>query len=242
MVPKHKQQFEYWKKNPERIDTWQAVRFIYLSNFSFMSSGNTLRMGTSNTKFLTLSRIKTTFDALMDTTFDNSPYEKFFKNIGIKQKQGKNKIFIYCDPPYVGTSQVYNVPKWTLKDFEYLIKFLIGYGEKFMISEFNSPEVLKVARDNNYKLLMRGRKMELKDFNEIVIVSGYDFEKVEIEKGILKVTVAENKQIMIDTKTNKILLFPSISISSALEEITKIKQMIKEMRCNLVIEQYAAGI
>lgn len=84
--------------------------------------------------------------------------------------------------------------------------------------------------------------MELKDFNEIVIVSGYDFEKVEIEKGILKVTVAENKQIMIDTKTNKILLFPSISISSALEEITKIKQMIKEMRCNLVIEQYAAGI
>lgn len=83
----------------------------------------------------------------------------------------------------------------------------------------------------------RGRKMELKDFNEIVIVSGYDFEKVEIEKGILKVTVAENKQIMIDTKTNKILLFPSISISSALErEITKIKQMIKEMRCNLVIE------
>ena len=41
---------------------------------------------------------------------------------------------------------------------------------------------------------MRGRKMELKDFNEIV--SGYDFEKVEIEKGILKITVAENKQLM----------------------------------------------
>ena len=50
--------------------------------------------------------------------------------------------------------------------------------------------------------------MELKDFNEIV--SGYDFEKVEIEKGILKITVAENKQLMIDTKTSKILLFPSI--------------------------------
>ena len=73
--------------------------------------------------------------------------------------------------------------------------------------------------------------MELKDFNEIV--SGYDFEKVEIEKGILKITVAENKQLMIDTK---ILLFPSISLNLALEEITKIKQLIKEMRWNLVIE------
>lgn len=81
---------------------------------------------------------------------------------------------------------------------------------------------------------MRGRKMELKDFNEIV--SGYDFEKVEIEKGILKITVAENKQLMIDTKTSKILLFPSISLNLALKEITKIKQLIKEMRWNLVIE------
>lgn len=76
--------------------------------------------------------------------------------------------------------------------------------------------------------------MELKDFNEIVL--GYDFEKVEIEKGILKITVAENKQLMIDTKTSKILLFPSISLNLALEEIIKIKQLIKEMRWNLVIE------
>lgn len=75
---------------------------------------------------------------------------------------------------------------------------------------------------------MRGRKMELKDFSEIV--SKYDFEKVELEKGILKITVAENKQIMIDTKTSKILLFPSISLNLALEEIIKIKQLIKEMR------------
>ena len=30
---------------------------------------------------------------------------------------------------------------------------------------------------------------------------------IEIEKGILKITVAENKQLMIDTKTSKILLF-----------------------------------
>ena len=76
--------------------------------------------------------------------------------------------------------------------------------------------------------------MELKDFSEII--SKYDFEKVELEKGILKITVAENKQIMIDTKTSKILLFPSISLNLALEEIIKIKQLIKEMRWNFVIE------
>ena len=81
---------------------------------------------------------------------------------------------------------------------------------------------------------MRGRKMELKDFSEIV--SKYDFEKVELEKGILKITVAENKQIMIDTKTSKILLFPSILLNLALEKIIKIKQLIKEMRWNFVIE------
>lgn len=76
--------------------------------------------------------------------------------------------------------------------------------------------------------------MELKDFSEII--SKYDFEKVELEKGILKITITENKQLMIDTKTSKILLFPSISLNLALEKITKIKQLIKEMRWNLVIE------
>lgn len=76
--------------------------------------------------------------------------------------------------------------------------------------------------------------MELKDFSEII--SKYDFEKVELEKGILKITITENKQLMIDTKTSKILLFPSISLNLALEEITKIKQLIKEMRWDLVIE------
>ena len=76
--------------------------------------------------------------------------------------------------------------------------------------------------------------MELKDFSEII--SKYDFEKVELEKGILKITITENKKLMIDTKTSKILLFPSISLNLALEKITKIKQLIKEMRWNLVIE------
>lgn len=76
--------------------------------------------------------------------------------------------------------------------------------------------------------------MELKDFSEII--SKYNFEKVELEKGILKITITENKQLMIDTKTSKILLFPSISLNLALEEITKIKQLIKEMRWDLVIE------
>ena len=109
----------------------------------------------------------------MDTTFDNSPYEKFFKNIAIKQKQGKNKIFIYCDPPYVRTSQIYNAPKWTLKDFENLIKFLIGYGEKFMVSEFNSSEVLKVAKDNNLKVIEIGERRNLGNRRTEIIITNY---------------------------------------------------------------------
>ena len=72
----------------------------------------------------------------------------------VLQRQGNKKaLFKKINPPYVGTSQVYNAPKWTLKDFEYLVKFLIEYGEKFMISEFNSSEILKVAKENNLKVI-----------------------------------------------------------------------------------------
>ncbi|RRD38796.1 hypothetical protein EII29_09735 [Leptotrichia sp. OH3620_COT-345] len=67
------------------------------------------------------------------------------------------------------------------------------------------------------------------------IVKKYKFENVKLEKGILSVGTG-NKKFMIDTKTNKILLFPSVSVSLALEELQKIKDMIKEMRWELVIE------
>ncbi len=76
----------------------------------------------------------------------------------------------------------------------------------------------------------KGNKMNLKS-----IAERHKIENVTLEKGILKVG-SGNKQFMIDVKTNKILLFPSISVSLALEELQKIKDMIKEMRWEFVIE------
>jgi hypothetical protein len=68
---------------------------------------------------------------------------------------------------------VYNAPKWTLKDFETLIKFLIGYGEKFMVSEFNSSEVLKVATDNNLNVIEIGERRNLGNRRTEIIITNY---------------------------------------------------------------------
>ncbi len=173
MVPKHKQQFEYWKINTEKIDTWQAVRFIYLTNFSFMAMRNTMRTGINNTKFLTIMRIKETFDALIDTTFDNLPYQEFIKNLSLESKKGKDKIFIYCDPPYINTINPYNTPKWKLQDFIELVEFLVNYGEKFMISEFNSPEALEIAEKNNLKVEIIGERRNLGNRRTEIIIKNY---------------------------------------------------------------------
>ncbi|RRD38795.1 DNA adenine methylase [Leptotrichia sp. OH3620_COT-345] len=173
MVPKHKQQFKYWKEHPEKIDTWQAVRFIYLTNFSFMATRHTMRTSVGNPKFLTLMRIKETFDALMDTTFDNLPYEKFIKNLSLENKKNKNKIFIYCDPPYINTINPYNTPKWGEQDLKKLVEFLVGYGERFMISEFNSPEVLKIAEEYKLKIQVIGERRNIGNRRTEIIIKNY---------------------------------------------------------------------
>ena len=173
IVPKHKAQFDFWKKNCEKSDLWRAVRFLYLSNLSYMASGSTFTMKLGNTKYLTISRIKKVFDSLMDTVFSNQSYDVFIRNLSLKDKKGKNKIFIYCDPPYVKTAQRYNTPKWGIADFEKLIEFLMEDGEKFMVSEFENPEVIKIAEKNKLNIIKIGDRINLKNRRTEIIIKNY---------------------------------------------------------------------
>ena len=153
IAPKNRGLFSYWKNNTEKHSVWRAVRFVYMSNFSFMSGGETLKVGTSNCKKLTLRRIKQTLDMLEDTIFDNKNYDEFLSGISLRENKGKNKIFIYCDPPYVKTAQKYNTPKWRAEDLDKLLKFLVNFGEKFAVSEFDTEEVLEAAEKYRLKVI-----------------------------------------------------------------------------------------
>lgn len=175
-VPKHRSLFSKWKKYTEKNEIWRAVRFVYLSNFSYMGGRETMKFGLENSKALTLRRVKATFDYLGDTAFDCKPYDEFLRGISLRDKKDKSSIFIYCDPPYASTAQKYNTPKWEIDDFKKLIQELKKIGSNFAISEFDNIQVIEAAKAANLNVINIGERQNLKNKRKEILIVNYEVE------------------------------------------------------------------
>lgn len=134
----------------------RALRFLFLSNFSFLGAGNTLSVRFGNDRDILKQKIKDFLrsDFCKNTTFVNCDFRDFFKNISFKESTEKSKAFLYSDPPYFETGNTYgenmSTLKWTEKDVEDLFLSNLECNLKFAISEFDHPLILDLA--NKYKL------------------------------------------------------------------------------------------
>ena len=73
---------------------------------------------------------------------DNDDFEKFINKISFRGRENdKQNSFIYCDPPYLGTTDNYS-NSFTEDDSIRLFNCLQNAGCKFAISEFDNDFVL----------------------------------------------------------------------------------------------------
>ena len=70
MMPIHKELFEYWKTNEPKDNLQKALRFIFLSNFSFMNTKSTM-LYESNKKHSFNSELDQTFKLMQNVIFSN---------------------------------------------------------------------------------------------------------------------------------------------------------------------------
>lgn len=173
-MPQHEAQLKHWTKNRETDPVRRAVRTLFLANFSFMGMGTTMKTDADNTKKLILERIKPSMERLLNASFCNRDFRAFFKQIPRRGKATEN-TFIYADPPYVGTDmKTYEVAnKWTANDLSDLIALCVGTGFKFAISEFDSPEVLKLAKKYKLKVVTIGERVNLENRRTEVMLKNY---------------------------------------------------------------------
>ena len=156
-MPIHTDLLKYWKKNEETNDVLKACRFLFLSNFTFMGAGASLKVGTENHKLLFNSNIDSTFELLSEVQFLNKDFRKFLKSFSIKNP---NNYFIYNDPPYLGTGDNYS-NSFTEQDSIDLFQTLIETKCKFGISEFDNPIILDLAKRHNLNVHYLGERKNL---------------------------------------------------------------------------------
>ena len=179
LMPIHSDLLEYWKANREEEPIRKALRFLFLSNFTYLGKGNTLSYSaTGKAKALKdkfKNRLNITFNMLYDCKFNSIDFKEFIKNIEF-HKDGRNdeaKTLIYCDPPYLDTNNNYS-DGFTPEQTSDLFQTLIETGCKFAVSEFDNPFVLDLAKQHNLEVITIGERSNLKNRRTEVLIVNYE--------------------------------------------------------------------
>ena len=184
LMPIHSDLLEYWKQNKETDPIKKALRFLFLSNFTYMGKMDCLRIGAraGSNKNLFFENIKETLSLLFEVQFLNKDFRKFLTSIRWDDRGTKgetNQTFIYSDPPYLQTDNNYSNSFKESDSFE-LFEALEKTGCKFAYSEFNNPFIIQQAKERNLNVHIIGERQNLKNRRTEILVTNYENNQLKL--------------------------------------------------------------
>ncbi len=170
-VPIHQTLFKEWFKKEETDCVWRAARFLMYSNFSLLGGSTNVSFTQANPKRILLFQIEETFIKIQNVFFMSVDFRKVIPQLSFRSKIERDFTFIYADPPYLNTTNNYNLSKWTKQDFFDLITICKNTDLKMAISEFDSPEVLKMVKGLN--IINIGQRRTILNRNSEILITNY---------------------------------------------------------------------
>lgn len=171
-MPIHEKLWHYWRKNKEIDPVNASVRFLFLSNFGYMGKSETLRYCNGNQKKLLLEYIDVTYKKIWDCEFMCFDFLEVFNRIPKEDARDFNNTFIYCDPPYLDTTNNYQ-HSFTEEDSFNLFDSLCKYNFKFAVSEFNHPFIIEQSKDRGLYITNIGERVNMKNRRNEILVTNY---------------------------------------------------------------------
>jgi len=174
-MPKHQDLLNYWIKNKEDEPIKKALRFLFLSNYTFLGTGTSMKFNSRNDVKQLRNELKNTYDKIQDVQFGNMDFRVFLNSIQYEEKNRpnyKNSVFIYCDPPYLGTNDNYS-NSFIEQDSIDLFDCLQATGCKFAMSEFDNVFILNQAQKRCLNVIIIGERKNLKNRKTEILVTNY---------------------------------------------------------------------
>ena len=173
IMPFHGDLLEYWKKNKETDPIKKAIRFLFISNFTYLGlARGGMRSNPAKPKKYFESNLDLTFNLLKDVQFFNKDFRKFIDLISLNEREIKN-TFIYADPPYLDTDNNYE-NSFSKQDSIDLFNGLEQKKCKFAMSEFNQSFILNQAKKRNLNVIMIGDRKNLTNTRTEILITNYD--------------------------------------------------------------------
>ncbi|MFC0605888.1 DNA adenine methylase [Winogradskyella pulchriflava] len=177
IMPIHSDLLDYWKENKEDEPIRKALRFLFLSNLTFLGKQDTIQMGLGNTKTSFYTTLKTTYDLINDVKFSNKDFRKFISSlaIGFKNDLHPDETFVYSDSPYLSTVDTYSdSDTWNEQDSLDLFSCLEETKCKWAMSEFDHPFIIDQAQKRGLNIIYIGERQNLKNRRTEILVTNYE--------------------------------------------------------------------
>lgn len=175
-MPIHQSLMKYWKKQQETDPIWKAVRFLFISNFTYLSKGYNIKFTADNSKQILLDRIEPTFKYMSDAKFMCVDFREVIKNISFQDNANlckRTNSFIYSDAPYYETNGWYTTNDNNLKDVTDHFDLLVKSDNRFAISEFDNPVIMDLATDRKLNINIIGERRNLKNRRTEILITNY---------------------------------------------------------------------
>jgi DNA adenine methylase len=181
MMPVHESFFKECKNREPANEIEKCVYFLFLSNFTFISKGNTMQIGCYNSKEILLQNIEKTYIRLARNanTFLNCDFRNVINRISFKNKDCdlKGKTFIYSDPPYLETKNNYSMKNtWNEKDVNDCMDVTFNSGIKGAMSEFDNEFIIKQAKERGLNINIIGERANLNNRRTEILITNYELE------------------------------------------------------------------
>lgn len=178
IVPISESLIKYWKKNIETDPIKKAVRFLFLSNFTYMGKGDTIRYGLDNAKESILKNISATLKKLKNVKIMNRDFREVLPVISFsKGLNDKEHCFVYLDPVYLETEHYYRVPDWVEKDTTDCLDIMVNCGIKCAMSEFDHPFVVEEAKKRGLNIIYIKERANIKNRRTEILITNYELNQ-----------------------------------------------------------------
>ena len=179
VVPYHQNVLRAFKTQTEPDPLWRAVSFVYRSNFSMMSKGETLKFGQNNGREITLNAIREGFEQIQRIQFMSCDFRECLSKICWRHERDKASAFVYCDPPYVNCENNYSATPWTPQDTQDLFALLSRSGLRFAVSEFESDIIRALASQHGLRVHRIGERRNINNRRVEVLITNYETHQAQ---------------------------------------------------------------
>jgi DNA adenine methylase len=186
-IPLGKHIFKWIKQQDFKDDVMRALRFLYLSNTSYLGAATSYAFGNFKAKQSLRNNYKQCYEYMQDAHIMNLDFRDVLKSINYRSDEERKRAFIYCDPPYLATGNSYSANKWTQKDTEDLFDVLVKSGLKFAISEFDNEVVLDLANKYDlfvYELERNAANLRSKKERVEILITNYKVDLEDKDKSL----------------------------------------------------------